>query len=777
MQFFSILTSLSRGWKINNDGVNLRLKKGDVMLSFDEVVKCPTGQLIGVRLTPKKGMANDQALLGKSSMKNGLTYDEAHKRLSHSNENDVMTTMKHHGIKITVPNDKVCEHCAMAKMKQSNIKKKGTTVTSRAGERLYIDISSVNSTSLGGSKYLNLIVDHYTNYKWPIFLKAKSDLTVKMMPIIKWFKSNGKEIKYIRCDNAGENKALERAYVNGGFNITFEYTPPGSPQYNGVVERSFPTIYGKMRANFNGAGLGKEKQQLIWTECVNYVCDTENIMVKKEGSVTPYKGIHNDEAKYTKHLRSFGEMAIIRDIKSIKKKLDNRGKLVMFIGYAKSHSGNVYRFLNLATSKVVLSGDVKWLGLLYGDYMKNKNIINNHINKEVKWSDEVEIVDDEAKLDESEAEEATVEQHNYNLRPRVVANEENVVPREVRNLDTSYNDATKIYQALSDGETFVAFGNKELHDRFMKLDSELAFIATNEIKEPSTFDEAWNHPDPLIRKRWREAIRKEFRDMMNYKVWSRRKKKDVPTDRRLIGNKWVFKIKRCGRFRARLCGLGYTQIPGIDFKENHAPVVNDVTYRILILLKIINNWTAELMDVETAFLNGILEEQIFMKIPEGSMEVELYDGISEEDCLELHKCIYGTVQSARQWYKRFADELEKLGFVRSSIDPCLMKRKNEDGSLIICIYVDDVLQIGDKEAIDKFGEEIKNIFTVKKVGGLDDYLGCEVRFDHDNDGAIMYQPHIIKKLESKFKTYVLDKNPRIYQVLQEVLSYAILMRN
>ena len=64
-----------------------------------------------------------------------------------------------------------------------------------------------------------------------------------------------------------------------------------------------------------------------------------------------------------------------------------------------------------------------------------------------------------------------------------------------------------------------------------------------------------------------------------------------------------------------------------------------------------------------------------MKIPEGSMEVELYDEISEEDCLELHKCIYGTVQSARQWYKRFADELEKLGFVRSSIDPCLMKRK------------------------------------------------------------------------------------------------------
>ena len=756
---FSILTSLSRGWKINNDGVNLRLKKGEVMLTFDEVVKCPTGQLIGVRLTPKQRMASDEAFISKTDK--GLTYDEAHTRLSHSNEHDVMTTMKYHNIKVKTPNNKICEYCAIAKIKQSNIKKKGTTVTNYPGERLFIDISSVNSTSLGGSKYLNLIVDHYTNFKWPVFLKEKSDLTKKMIPIIKWLEANNKQVKYIRCDNAGENRALEKACNDGGYNITFEYTPPGSPQYNGAVERAFPAIYGKMRANFNGAGLKKETQKLIWTECVNYVCDTENIMVKKDSDITAYKRIHGHEAKYAKHLRSFGEMAVIRDIKTIKKKLDNRGKIVMFIGYASRHSGHVYRFLNLITNKVVISGDVKWLGVTYGDYMKNKNRINEQIVKEIKWKDEVEVIDDKVKSNDERVEEAADDQHHYNLRPRAAENEENeAVPREIRNLDTSYNDATKIYQTLNDGDTFVAFGNSEMHEQVMALDSELAFLATNEMKEPTTFDEAWNHKDPMIRKKWREAIHKEFRDMINYKVWSRRKKKDIPSDRRLIGNKWVFKIKRCGRFRARLCGLGYTQIPGIDFKENHAPVVNDVTYRILILLKIINNWTAELMDVETAFLNGILEEQIYMKMPEGSIEVKLYEGISEDDCVELHKCIYGTVQSARQWYKRFADELKKLGFERCSVDPCLMKRKNENGTLIICIYVDDVLQIGDKAAIDQFTAEIKDIFTVKNVGGLEDYLGCEVRFDHDNEGAIMYQPHIIKKLESRFKKYVLDKKPK-----------------
>ena len=68
------------------------------------------------------------------------------------------------------------------------------------------------------------------------------------------------------------------------------------------------------------------------------------------------------------------------------------------------------------------------------------------------------------------------------------------------------------------------------------------------------------------------------------------------------------------------------------------------------MMKIINKWSAELMDVKTAFRNGFLDEQIFMRFPEGAKEANLYDSISGDDCLELHKCIYGTVQSPRQWY-------------------------------------------------------------------------------------------------------------------------------
>ena len=132
-------------------------------------------------------------------------------------------------------------------------------------------------------------------------------------------------------------------------------------------------------------------------------------------------------------------------------------------------------------------------------------------------------------------------------------------------METSYNPATEIYHSNKDQMNFTA------------LDYGMAFIVSNEdsseidMVEPSSFQEAWNHPDPEQRKKWRGAIRKEFSDMIKYQVWRKIQRNRVPPERRTIGSKWVFKIKRDGRFRARLCGLGYTQIPDVDFTENHAP--------------------------------------------------------------------------------------------------------------------------------------------------------------------------------------------------------------
>ena len=108
-----------------------------------------------------------------------------------------------------------------------------------------------------------------------------------------------------------------------------------------------------------------------------------------------------------------------------------------------------------------------------------------------------------------------------------------------------------------------------------------AVSSSGDPEEPKKFSEAWNHPDPVMREKWREAIKKEFGDMTIRSVWKVVPLKSIPKDRHLIGCKFVFKIKRDGRCRARLCAQGFTQIPGVDFTESYAPVINNVTFKII----------------------------------------------------------------------------------------------------------------------------------------------------------------------------------------------------
>ena len=214
--------------------------------------------------------------------------------------------------------------------------------------------------------------------------------------------------------------------------------------------------------------------------------------------------------------------------------------------------------------------------------------------------------------------------------------------------------------------------------------------------------------------------------------------------RKCVKCKWVFEIKRNGIFRSRLVACGYSQVPGVDFTESYAPVINDITWRILIIIKMIFGYSAKIVDVETAFLYGDLDEEIFMDCPPG-MEHE------EDECLELNKSIYGLVQAARQYYLKFTQVLRKIGFIGGKADPCLFKRQDTNGTVFIAIWVDDSLLIGDDLAIEATIKDLRKAgFNLKIEGSLDDYLSCEISMNDNNTKGWIHQPHLLKKLELKF---------------------------
>ena len=245
-------------------------------------------------------------------------------------------------------------------------------------------------------------------------------------------------------------------------------------------------------------------------------------------------------------------------------------------------------------------------------------------------------------------------------------------------------------------------------------------------KNPKTFKEAYFHEYPLQKANWRKAIKKEFHDMIQRGVWRFRKRSEIPSDRRCVKCKWVFKIKRNGVFRARLVACGYTQIPGVDFTDAFSPVIHDTTWRILLIVKLLWGLDACLIDVKSVFLHGYLTNDIYMDYPGGMTGVNNF-----VNCLELLKCIYGLVQAARQFFRKLKKILEKLGFKASKADPCLLIKINEKGIIFVALYVDDYLCVGSKQVIDDLKLNIQETFTTKIDDDLRDYLSCEIRLTKD----------------------------------------------
>ena len=153
----------------------------------------------------------------------------------------------------------------------------------------------------------------------------------------------------IRCDNAGENKVLERESDKNELGIIFEYTAPGTPQQNGVVERAFVTVMGRARAMMNYAGFTMAKRQQLWCEAAQTATMLDNILVQESAKSPPFTQFFGVDAKYAKHLRVFGEMCVVADTdnKVGRTKIDPRGKISLFVGYSTQHAGDVYRLLNL----------------------------------------------------------------------------------------------------------------------------------------------------------------------------------------------------------------------------------------------------------------------------------------------------------------------------------------------------------------------------------------------------------------------------------------------
>jgi len=197
----------------------------------------------------------------------------------------------------------------------------------------------------------------------------------------------------------------------------------------------------------------------------------------------------------------------------------------------------------------------------------------------------------------------------------------------------------------------------------------------------------------------------------------------------------VFKVERdpagnIVKHKARLVAKGYAQKQGVDFDEVFAPIARLETVRLLLAMAANGGWEVHHMDVKSAFLNGELQEEVYVHQPPGFQEPN-----NAGKVLKLKKALYGLKQAPRAWNAKLDQELCRLGFRKSEEEHAVYRRSEGDSFLIVGVYVDDLIICGpDSDKIASFKQQMMRLFSMSDLDLLSYYLGIEVT---QNCGEIM----------------------------------------
>ena len=205
------------------------------------------------------------------------------------------------------------------------------------------------------------------------------------------------------------------------------------------------------------------------------------------------------------------------------------------------------------------------------------------------------------------------------------------------------------------------------------------------VVEPICYEKACGKEE------WESFVKEELDSIERNNMWEL---VDLPQGKESIGVKWVYKVK-CNangsvhKYKARLVVKGYVQKYGIDYLETFSPVARFETIRFIVALAAHMKWKVFQFDVKSAFLNGNLEEDVYVKQPHGFV----IDG-KQEKVYKLKKALYGLKQALRAWYARLDLYLHQSDFCRSESEPTLYVKVKGIDMLIICVYVDNIIYTG-----------------------------------------------------------------------------------
>jgi hypothetical protein len=268
-------------------------------------------------------------------------------------------------------------------------------------------------------------------------------------------------------------------------------------------------------------------------------------------------------------------------------------------------------------------------------------------------------------------------------------------------------------------------------------------LSTDITIEPRTLAEALTRPDA---DKYVESAIEEVKAHLDNGTWTVVR---LPKGKRAIGSRWVFKIKRnadgsVDRYKGRIVAKGYSQREGVDYTETFAPTARFGALRAVIALAALEDMELESIDIATAFLNGVIDAEVYMQKPEG-VEIPGHEG--PEWVLKLLKALYGIKQGPRCWSKRLHTVMTDIGFRRLECDHSVFVYERDGVKVIVPVHVDDlVLASKSKEGIAKVKSELMERFKLRDQGPTSFILGVRLERDREQRTIALSQPAYIDSI-------------------------------
>ena len=637
-------------------------------------------------------------------------------------------------------NFSVCPHCALGKIRRKSYKKGRFIPPAEKLVLIYSDVKGpISPTGICGERYVVSFICAATKFKFAFIMKHKSDTAT----IFKEFYENWLH-KHITARRLQTTEIMFRTIVTDGggeyegefnrlcnqYGFRHTTTTPYTPELNGISENYWRTLFGLARCMLLQAHENVPIE--MWPYAVtyaNYILNRTLIVARGKTLKTPAEWFE-DRKPDISHLRVFGSEAFvpIPDAKHNTSAVGPQARRCYFLGFNYQQINGAVFMTGPRDKIVIIKADrenCRWNEIIEPRYIVHSGIEVNNDMLQMGNLPEIPTKRSGLSLPEQMKELLTIWSNNRKRKHT----DDSSSPSATEGLRRSSRLREKSRALLADLPRLDAPGND--------------LITTREALRRSDWPS------------WRQAIIDELTSIVANDVW---KPAVLPHGRKALSVKWILKVKRdelgCPiKHKARLVIRGFEAESGIDFDLTYSPVAKLPSLRVFLSLVVQFQLSLVQLDVDTAFQNAHLDEEIYIELPEFYQFIDENGDRRHFNCLRLNRALYGLPQAPRNWFRTLDEFLRSIGYRPTASEPCLYLKSETDGTVsMLLVYVDDMLIAHSnprklRQVVDAF----KARFKLKEAATIRNLLGMRVNYDVNSNIITLDCEHKINQLLATYK--------------------------